>query len=104
MGSLDLHQAIHAFAIVHQHLAEPATIASLNEEIPNWDEVISNKFILFCRNRGVFPQGFDGILEVKKQENGFHVVHIGSTYIDWAVRRHSPEQAWPGVWDETELD
>ena len=102
MGSPKLHQAIHAFAICHQHLAEPATIASLNEEIPNWDEVLSNKFILFAINRGVIPPDIDGTFGVVKQENGFHVVRIETTYIDWAVRRHTPEAAWPGVWDETE--
>jgi hypothetical protein len=98
MGSLKLHQSIHAFAITHQHLAELKTIAILNEEMPEWDVVVSNKFILFSTNRGAI--GDTERHTVVKQENGYHVVRIGDTYIDWAVRRHTPEATWPGVWGD----
>ena len=100
MGSQALHGCIHAFAITHQHLAEPATIESLNEEMPNWDEIISNKFLIFCMNRGVIPADLDGTFGVVKQENGYHVVRVKTTFIDWAVRRHTPEATYPGVWEE----
>ncbi len=100
MGNLALHQAIHAFAVTHQQLAEPKAIEALNEEMPNWDEVISNKFILFAQNRGAIGEGDD--FAVVKQENGHHVVRVGTTHVDWAVRRHTPDESWPGVWDAPE--
>lgn len=82
------------------HLEEPDVIASLNEEMPNWDEVISNKFIIFCMEKEVITPDIDGTFNLVKQPSGHHVVRIRTTYIDWASKRHSPSKPWPAIWED----
>ena len=100
-SSRHLMEAIQAFREDHMHLIEEDVIKALNEEMPNWDKVIADKFILVCQNLGVIePAGDYGV----KNDDGNHYVRVGTTYIDWASARRFPKSPWPKVWEMDALD
>ena len=92
-------EAIQAFREDHMHLTETDVIEALNDEMPNWDHVIADKFILFCQNEGVIEPGGDYGVKRCGGDPNFYVVRVGTTYIDWASKRRFPSTPWPKVWE-----
>ena len=106
MGKSSKHliEAIQAFREDHMHLIEEDVIKALNEEMPNWDKVIADKFILVCQNLGVIDANGDYDVPRCGGDPNFYVVRIGTTYIDWASKRRYPSVPWPKVWEADGLD
>jgi hypothetical protein len=103
-SSNPLMEAIQAFRADHMHLTEADVIKSLNEEMPSWDKVIADKFILFCQNEGAIEPGEDYGVRRCGGDPMFYVVRVGTTYIDWASKRRFPSIPWPRVWEMDGID
>ena len=103
-SSRHLMEAISAFREDHMHLIEADVIESLNKEMPNWDYVIADKFILFCKNLGVIEPDWEYGVRRCGGDPMFYVVRVGTTYIDWASKRRFPSIPWPKVWEMNEID